>query len=168
MARLRVTNTKERKEEGKITYEETSKVYVTPEHKPFAQFLFEDLGRLYALQESQIKLLMTLAKHMDYQNVVRVSGKDRKDWAKEIGITHQTLNVAMSKLMETGIVLRQSLGSYVIDPDIFNKGVMSDTLEKSKTFNANFDITYERSNHGTTRKIKIRKPTYNPDTGEVY
>lgn len=168
MARARVTHTKERVEGGKTTFQETSKVIVTPEHKPFAQLLFEDVGRLYSLQDSQIKLLIALVKHMDYQNVVRVSGKDRKDWAKEIGITPQTLNVAMSKLMDTGIVLRQSLGSYVIDPEIANKGVLSKIHEKSETFNANFDVIYIRTNHGVERKVKIRKPEHDPETGEVY
>lgn len=173
MARYKTIEREVTKESGKPDKVVEKSCSFEKESKEFAFMFFDDIRRMLGLKEVQIKLLYIMAKHMDHQNVVRISGQDRKDWAYMMGVSYQTLNLAISKLMEHGVVLRQSLGSYIIDPEIFNKGAIRDLNEKVSKFNAHFHVTYEKKNDGFTRVIKVLRDVsddsnHDPDTGEVY
>lgn len=123
----------------------------------FCHMMFQDLGRLYDLQDNQLKVLIKLASNMDYDNIVRVSGYDRKVWSKEMKMTYQTFNVAISKLKASGLLLRLGEGAYQIDPEVFNMGQITDSLEKAVKYNAFFQITYKDGENGVERKVKLLK-----------
>jgi hypothetical protein len=135
---------------------------------PFGLIFFEDLGRLYDLQDNQLKVLVHVVRNMDYDNIVRVTGYDRKEWSKEIGITHQTFNVALSRLLGHGILLAKGNGAYQIDPELFNMGSIDSSLEKAESYNASFEISYTLTQNGVKRKVKrLKVDVVDPETGEV-
>lgn len=127
---------------------------------PFCLMMLNDLGRLYDLQDNQIKVLLKIVSNMDYDNIVRVTGYDRKEWSRDLGITHQTINVAISKLKSAGIILSKGNGAYQIDPEVFHMGSVSESLERTESYNAYFKISYKNNKNGISRKVKMFKIDY--------
>lgn len=138
---------------------------------PFCLMMLKDLGRLYDLQDHQIKVFIKMVSNMDYDNVVRVSGYDRKEWPKDLRISYKTLSVAISKLKSAGLIRMLGAGAYQIDPEIFNMGTLDSGIEKSKKYNAFFKITYIDGPRGVERKTKIFRvqceEEIDVETGEV-
>lgn len=84
--------------------------------------------RVFNLRGGQLKVLIHITKHMDKKNTVRISGRDRKDWAEEIGITTQAFNLAFSGLIRSGFLVRRANGVYAIDQSWANKGTITEPL----------------------------------------
>ena len=99
---------------------EYSEVTTRSRHINYVNFNFSD-SRIFKLREPQLKVLLQLGRYMDRKNTIMISGSNRKEWAKEIGITHQTFSLAISALMNGGLILRKPNGAYAIDSGLMNR-----------------------------------------------
>lgn len=158
---------------NEVISEETTSV--NKKNNPQFFFTFcDEVARLYDLTGNEIKVLIKMASKMDVENRVRISEYDRKQWSKEIGMTVSSLNVTISRMTKkSGLVLREGLGAFRIDPEVFSNGNMKHMSDKIKQYDVHYTVELvDVPGTGTQRKIKNLKITpdkmkINPETGEI-
>lgn len=124
-------------------------------NKPFFIIFCEDVGKLWGLTGGELKLLMKMASVMGHDNVVRVTGFDRREWAKEFGWSESAFNNTMSRMLtnKAGVIKRVGQGAYMIHPNV-NKGPVTNFPEKLEKYETDFRVSYTKTRGGYRKEVK--------------
>ncbi len=111
-------------ETGKATeIEQTKERTVKVEQEPdFVKLYLKDICKLNNLPKTSSKLLNVLLRYTSYENKVLLPYGIKQEIVKELKTTMGTLDNALSKLVKSEIIARESKGVYKFNPYIFGRG----------------------------------------------
>lgn len=107
---------------GEILHSELSTTSVVPSEPNFVKMYVQDISTLLKITKSDNAVLLCLLRYMNYENVVYLVIDVKKDIMKDINMPLNTLNDSIRNLREAGIIIRHSLGKYIINPTLFARG----------------------------------------------
>lgn len=115
-------------ETGKATKQHERKTYkVKIEQEPdFVKLYLKDICKLNNIPKTSSKLLNVLLRYSSYENKVLLPSGIKKEIVKELETTMGTLDNALSKLVKSEIIARESKGVYKLNPYIFGRGKWQD------------------------------------------
>lgn len=174
MPTVRIKKTRKAKYDSNgVSEEEIVDVHKLKSRQFFIAFR-DEVQRLFDLTGNELKLFIKMASEMDHENRVRISEYDRKEWASEMSMTPHSFNMTISRLVNNrGVVLREGLGAFRIDPEVFNNGDIKEVPEKISQYDVHYTVEIiENPKTGIKKKIKhLRitpgKPVIDLETGEV-
>lgn len=99
----------------------------------FIMFFFASMPELFKLEGLQMKVLMCCWKASTYNNVesagnVVYNNKTLKDYIRSCGlnISDTSIDVVLSRLTKMNILIKKCRGMYLLNPEYFFKGRLSD------------------------------------------
>lgn len=102
----------------------------------FIMFFFNSIPELVGLEGLHLKILMCCWKASSYNNVetegnIVNNNKLLKDYIRQCGmdVSDNTVDVVISKLAKKNILIKKCKGTYMLNPNYFFRGRLS---EKSK------------------------------------
>lgn len=147
-------------ETGELKTSTKSKVLLVNNEPDFVKLYLEDMLLLMKLPASMLKLILWLSKHLTYAGeeyglCVSLSPALKELCIEQIGISSmQVLNNTLSKLVKYGVLIRQGIGLYQLNPYFVGKGNWADVSSIRLTidygsfgrrFNTEVDKERERS-----------------------
>ncbi len=108
--------------DGCITEHERTKVIQFPTEPPFIKLYISDLTAILGLPNGAKDLLHALLMKMDYENMITLTSRSKKEIAERIGIKIQTFDNYLKKLTEVDVLRRIARGEYKVNPNIFARG----------------------------------------------
>ena len=128
------------KETGEVVTSE--KVTQLPKEPNFVKLYIDDIGKLYNLPKSCSGLMMALVKKIDYEGIITIASGAKKRTAKELGISIQSFDNSIQKLLKQGIMIRIDRGEYMMNPNLFAKGDWTDVRRlRNKYIELNISYT---------------------------
>lgn len=88
----------------------------------YIKLYLSDIARLKDLPKSAEDVLHLLLKSMSYKNIIPAYAPIKRMICAELGIKMDTLNKAIDRLYNAGILIRIERGIYMADPNLFGKG----------------------------------------------
>lgn len=92
----------------------------------FAQIYPKYISKLYALNGSELKLLLAMVKRMYYggenYNVILLTKGVKKNIASETKLSERYINNIMHKLIEKNMIKKIANTEYIINPYVFWRG----------------------------------------------
>ena len=107
---------------GCITEHEQTKIIQFPTEPPFIKLYISDLTAILGLPNGTKDLLHALLMKMDYENMITLTSRSKKEIAERISIKIQTFDNYLKKLTEVDILRRIARGEYKVNPNIFARG----------------------------------------------
>ncbi len=100
-------------------------------HDNFIMVFLEDLKGLFKVDTpSEMKLLAILWRESDHKegkaNQFIAIKSLKESWAKEIGITIQTIDNTITSLVKKELILKTDRSTYVLNPSFFFKGALAE------------------------------------------
>ena len=99
----------------------------------FIMFFFASMPDLFKLEGLQMKVLMCCWKHSTYSNVeaegnIVNNNKLLKDYIRSCGLdlTNGAIDVIIHRLSKANILIKKCKGTYMLNPQYFFKGKLSD------------------------------------------
>ena len=93
----------------------------SPDH--FVKMYLDDLAIMNTLTHAEHKILVHLAKFLEYNtNSFFMNRQRRQQLAKEAGITENTFNQSLSRLMKKNLIIKESSSMYQMNPNVFFNG----------------------------------------------
>lgn len=93
----------------------------SPDH--FIKMYLDDLAIMNTLTHAEHKILIHLAKFLGFNtNEFFMNKQRRQQLAKESGITENTFNQSLSRLMKKNLILKESSSMYQMNPKVFFNG----------------------------------------------
>ena len=86
---------------------------------------------------------------MDYENMITLTSRSKKEIAERIGIKIQTFDNYLKKLTEVDILRRVARGEYKVNPNIFARGEWMKITKRREEWE--MIVTYKQDG---TRNIK--------------
>ena len=109
-------------ENGTVRQKENIKIIQFPNEPPFIKLYIEDLTAVLKLPNGTKDLLYVLLMKMDYENIITLTSRSKKEIAERVGIKIQTLDNYLRKLVDSGIFKRIGRGEYKVNPNLFARG----------------------------------------------
>ncbi len=92
---------------GEIKHTQTVSTYAIDQEPAFVKMYIEDIVRLNNLNNIAKSLLTSLTKRIDYENIIRITPRDKREMAREAGTEHiQTISNSLSALSKAGVISR--------------------------------------------------------------
>ncbi|MDJ0903291.1 MAG: replication/maintenance protein RepL [Xenococcus sp. MO_188.B8] len=136
-------------ENGMIKQEQQINVIQFPNEPPFIKLYIEDLTAILKLPKGTKDLLYSLLMKMDYENIVTLTSRSKKEIAERVNIKIQTFDNYLRKLVDAGIFKRIGRGEYKVNPNLFARGDWGNISRQRDEWM--LTITYESNG---TRKIE--------------
>jgi hypothetical protein len=134
---------------GEITRESTTSSENYGKEPPYIKLYIDDLTTVLKIPNAQRNVLDLMLRKLDYEGYMALSTRYKKEMAKILNISDQSLRNSLSKLTKTGIIKSSSYGEYLVNPNLFARGEWKTIVEQRKQFT--MTITY--SNEGK-RSVK--------------
>ena len=116
--------------DGSINEYEETKIVKFPSVPPFIKLYISDLTSILGLPNGTKNLLYSLLMKMDYENMITLTSRSKKEISKRINIKIQTFDNYLKKLTEVDILRRIARGEYKVNPNIFARGDWIQTSKK--------------------------------------
>jgi hypothetical protein len=140
-------------EDGELVGLETEHSFRNDE-PAFCKTYVEDLGRIHKLPKGAISVLLELIKRINYQEEIALSLHIKKNMQGVIGFKNiKSVDQAMIKLIESGILIRVARGSFMLDPNLFAKGQWKDIRNLRKKF---LELKIIYNDEGRQIKCEVR------------
>jgi len=142
---------------GRIHDEEEEKSFEKFELPPFVKLYLDDLGILYDLPASAIKLLCELIKKMDWENVITLSVRKKREIADNLNTTIATFDNNLAKLVNAGILKRIARSEYRTNPNLICRGTWFQVEKHRKDWELIITYSYDgltKSIQGRPKKVK--------------
>lgn len=130
--------------EGIVREEENLRIARLPQESPFIKMYVEDLTAVLKLPAGTKDLLYCLLMKMDYENVITLTSRSKKEIAQKVGIKIQTFDNYLKKLVESGIFIRFARGEYKVNPKFFARGEWNKVMKQRDDW-WTLTITYKRN-----------------------
>jgi hypothetical protein len=109
-------------EDGTVREEDTLRIVRLPQEPPYVKMYIEDLTAVMKLPSGTKDLLHHLLVKMDYENMITLTTRSKREIAERVGIKIQTFDNYLKKIVESGIFLRVGRGEYKVNPSLFARG----------------------------------------------
>ncbi len=143
-------------EDGNIKQEQHKNIIQFPNEPPFIKLYIEDLTAILKLPNGTKDLLYSLLMKMDYENMITLTSRSKREIAERVSIKVQTFDNYLRKLVDAGILKRIGRGEYKVNPNLFARGDWADISRQRDEWM--LTITYRvngtRKIEGKTRKEK--------------
>lgn len=127
--------------DGEISKKEDSRVLQFPSEPPFFKTYAEDITLLMGLPVGIKAVLSGLLAKMDYENIITLSTRAKKEIAEKSNITVGTLDNYLVSLTKAAILKRIGRSEYEVNPNYFARGQWVETIKKRQ--NWELVITYD-------------------------
>lgn len=107
---------------GEVTQEVESISYPFTAEEDYVKLYLKHACYLQGLQHSEHSILYELFQFMNYRNEIPLMKKYKEDILKETGLSMNTLNQALSRMVEKKILFRVQRGLYRVNPYLFGRG----------------------------------------------
>ena len=98
----------------------------------FVRAYIKDLGILAKCSGAEQSTILCSLKYVEYNtNVLYINSLRRQEIAQCAGMTINTVNSAISRLVKKNILLKKASGTYLLNPQLFFFGT---DLEREKVF----------------------------------
>ena len=114
--------TKSVNQDGVVKEEDSLRILRVPQEPPYVKMYMEDLTAIMRLPSGTKDLLHHLLVKMDYENMITLTTRSKKEIAERVGIKIQTFDNYLKKIVESGIFLRVGRGEYKVNPNLFARG----------------------------------------------
>jgi hypothetical protein len=114
---------------GEILVAEQYSTSVVSREPDFVKLYVKDIGGMLDLTKSDNKVLFCLLKHMSYSNIVYLVLPVKNMIMKELDIPLNTVNDSIRNLSNSGILIRQAQGCYLVNPTLFARGKWEDIVK---------------------------------------
>jgi hypothetical protein len=139
-------------ETGEIKRETSTSSQNYGKEPPYIKLYIDDLTSILKVPNAQRNVLDLMLRKLDYEGYIALSTRYKKEMAKTLSISDQSLRNNISKLVKTGIIKSSSYGEYLVNPHLFARGEWKNIVEQRKQFT--MTITY---NEKGKRVIKTKK-----------
>lgn len=109
-------------ENGMVKQKQQTNVVQFPNEPPFIKLYIEDLTAILKLPNGTKDLLYSLLMKMDYENIVTLTSRSKKEIAERVGIKIQTFDNYLRKLVDAEVFKRIGRGEYKVNPNLFARG----------------------------------------------
>ena len=109
-------------ENGTVKQEQQQKIIQFPNEPPFIKLSIEVLTAILKLPNGTKDLLYSLLMKMDYENIVTLTSRSKKEIAERVGIKIQTFDNYLRKLVDAEVFKRIGRGEYKVNPNLFARG----------------------------------------------
>lgn len=93
----------------------------------YVKLYMEDISRLYQLTNSQINVLLSSLKLVEYgTNVMMLNKFNKNKISKETGLSDAVIRNSITKLTKINVFKRIDTGVYQLNPYIFGSGTWKD------------------------------------------
>ena len=106
-------------ENGMVKQKQQTNVVQFPNEPPFIKLYIEDLTAILKLPNGTKDLLYSLLMKMDYENIVTLTSRSKKEIASRVGIKIQTFDNYLRKLVDAEVFKRIGRGEYKVNPNLF-------------------------------------------------
>ena len=113
-------------ETGEVLTTTQEKNSIVESEPPFVKVYVNDISRLNDLSPATNKVLNLLVRSMGYKGIVAAYMPVKKMIAKDLDISINTINKAISEMHKKGILIRKDKGLYIADPSLFGRGKWED------------------------------------------
>jgi len=117
-------------DKGVVTEQTSTKVIQFPSEPPFIKLYVSDLTAVLGLPSGAKDLLYALFLKMDFENVILLNAKRKRDIAESVGIKVQTLDNYLQKILDAGLITRISRGEYKVNPNYASRGDWAEVVKK--------------------------------------
>jgi hypothetical protein len=107
----------------------------------YVKLYLADIGKLKGLNQSEGDLMKELVRNMGYNNMIPLYKPIKELIAKKIPMNYNTLEAAIKKLKEKGVLIPKARGIYIMDPNIFGRGKWKDIKKIRMTVDYHEDGT---------------------------
>lgn len=123
------TDTKENFETGEIT-ERRRIVKQVATRESFVLMYIDDIAKLHTLSHAAYRLLVTLAKYVEYNtNEFYLNMKRKEELVNLTGLKFNTISQCLTRLVKKNLLIRVSNSTYQMNPLLFFKG---EDIERAK------------------------------------
>ena len=136
-------------EDGNIKQQQHTNIIQFPNEPPFIKLYIEDLTAILKLPNGTKDLLYSLLMKMDYENMITLTSRSKREIAERVGIKIQTFDNYLRKLVDAGIFKRIGRGEYKVNPNLFARGDWTNISRQRDEWM--LTITYKANG---TRKIE--------------
>ena len=89
----------------------------------YVKLYIDDLKHVYGIDGGDLNLLVTLAKYMNYENIVDLVPRIKDEIMNQLGWTNKaSLSTSLYRLKKSSVIFSVGRGSYRINPYLFAKG----------------------------------------------
>lgn len=107
---------------GDLTEKVTNKTYQLPSEPAYVKNYVTDLTAILGLPNGAKDLLQILLQHIDFNNCLIVNSRRKKEIADTVGISVQSFDNYMVKIVKADVARRIGRGEYEFNPNYFGKG----------------------------------------------
>lgn len=129
-----------------INGEHIQKKWITKEslsEKLFVKTFIDDISKLARCSDSEKSVMLCCLRYAEPKtNVVHIGPKVRLDIAECGGLKLNTVNIAISKLVQKEMLIKEDAGKYILNPEIFFSGdeiARADVLELTLSYRISRD-----------------------------
>ncbi len=138
---------------GEVAEKETKRVLKIPREEDYVKIYIKHINYLNNLPAGLDDIIYALLKKINYQNQIVINSAIKRQIAKELGKTFNTINQYMTKLVKNDILIRVDVGIYYLNPVFYGKGSWKEILELRKKLK----ISIEYSNNEYIIKHKYKQ-----------
>jgi hypothetical protein len=141
-----------------ITFSQTNFV---PNEPAYIKLYIEDLGNLCRLTAGETKILLQITALANYNGIVALPAGIKADVAVIVGCKPPVVNNALTSFCNHGVLKRNGIGVYELNPDYFARGKWREIRERRKEFYTT--TTYRRDG---TKEVETNVIETLPNVGE--
>lgn len=135
---------------GEISSSESTRVVRIPSEPPYAKVYLDDLSNLVGLTGGQTKLLVQLARKIDYDGLISLTPGVRKRMCERLGCSDQTLRNRLRELNKSGVIHRIGHSEYEANPHYFARGEWKKIWGKQQDFELRIRYSADGSRNVST------------------
>lgn len=149
-----VTQTYVDKETGEMVSQSDIKMSRVEREPNFIKMYVDDILKIKEVPKASNDVLSVLLANMSYANIVVLIKPIKDIISQETGLKLNTINKAVQKLCDVGILIRRNRGVYIVDPNLFAKGKWENVKKLRMTIEYNKDGT-KTINSNLAEQLKL-------------
>jgi len=141
-------------ETGEIQEKSTCRTIHLPREEDYVKIYINHINYLNNLPQGLDAIIYALLKRINYQNEIVINSAIKRQIAKELKKTFNTINQYITKLVQNDILIRVDTGIYYLNPIFYGKGSWKDILELRKKLE--ITIEYQEGKYIIKHKYKTK------------
>lgn len=109
-------------EDGKLKSHRKVSSYRSGDEDYFIKVYLDKIERLKMLTSAEVCILFVLCKYIDYKNIIHPTMAIKKKVMADTGYSYQTVKNSILNLNKKGMLIRQSMSTYLVNPEYIGKG----------------------------------------------
>ena len=157
-------------ENGNSTYRTNIKTSKVPNEPSYVKAYVEMLGMMLNVGKCEQALFLYLANIMNYENEVNLTKRVKLEISEAIGYKINTINNALSALVNADLIAKLGGGDYIINPNIFAKGAWESIIKDRIDYKFAINTVIDKNGSRTTIQQFIeekQKDMFDDVVGEI-